>query len=388
MSSIREILTDLCELPHRGSTTPNEKEASYKIQNWLESFGISSKIQTFQSPATFSWELTGIAGLLAVGAALGPYFPIPGTFLAVLGAWFFTRHFIGEQTPFSKVVKKHPSQNLTGTIEPDNSAKRTVVLMAHYDTSRAALIWSPSMVKNFRQSFLINAILAYASVPFIYLGTEWSDFLWYKITTVLLSIYFLFQIIVFIQRETAHSHVPGANDNGSGVTSILKLVEHYVTHPLNSTRIVFAATGCEEAGMAGARTFMEETRDFLDPETTYFLNFDNVGAANLHYCIGEGMLFFQAYDQDLVDLAAKMANAPAFQDIQSHRYRVAYFDTLPVVKEGYKCLTFIGLNDDKSIPNWHWYSDTIDNIEWETLEHTIDFGKSLIAVIDNGGLDS
>jgi len=388
MSSIREILSRLCELPHRGSTTPNEQKASQKIQNWLESFGISPTIQPFLSPATFSWELAGIAGLLAIGAAFGPYFPIPGTFLVVLGAWFFTRHFIGEHTPFSKIVKKHPSQNVIGTIEPADSAKRTVVLMAHYDTSRAALIWSPKMVKNFRQSFLINAVLAYASVPFTYLGTEWSDFLWYKIITVLLALYFLFQVIVFIRRETAHSHVPGANDNGSGVTTILKLAEQYATHPLNSTRVLFAATGCEEAGMAGARTFLEESEDVLDPETTYFLNFDNVGAANLHYCVGEGMLFFQAYDQDLVDLAAQITTTSAFQDIQSHRYRVAYFDTLPVVNEGYKCLTFIGLNDDKSIPNWHWYSDTIDNIEWKTIEHTIDFGQALIAEIDNGGVDS
>ncbi len=386
MPTTQEILGNLCEFPHRGSTTEYERKTAHKIQEWLKSFGIPADLQEFRSPATFSWELIGIASLLALGVALGPYLPIPGTFIAVLGAWFFTRHFIGEATPFSKLVRKRPSQNVIGTIKSEDTQKKTVVLMAHYDTSRAALIWSPAMVKNFRQSFLINATLAYAAIPLTYLGTEWGSFLWYKIVSIVLAVYFLFQIILFIQRETVHTHVPGANDNGSGTTAILKLAEHYVTNPLKSTRIIIAATGCEEAGMHGAEAFLEQYEDDLDPDNTYFLNFDNVGAANLHYCVGEGMLFFWAYDQGLVDLAeAHTKNAP-FQNIRSHRYQVAYFDTLPVVKKGYKCLTFIGLQDDKSIPNWHWYSDTIENIEWETLGQSIDFGKALITAIDNGGV--
>lgn len=382
MPSIRDILLNLCELPHRASASENEREAAQRIASWLDAIGIAAHLEKFHAPATFSWELTGIALLMAVGVAPAPYIPIPGTILAVLGVWFFSRHFIGEETPLTKLTPKSDSQNVVGSIHPTAQKKRTIILMAHYDTSRAAFIWSPALVKNFRQSFLINATVAYSTIPFSWLGTEWGGFLWYRILSSILALYFAFQAGVFIHRELFHKPVNGANDNGSGVTTILKLIEYFAQHPPRNSEIIFTATGCEESGMHGAKAFINEHLDTLDPQTTYVLNFDSVGSHDLHYCTGEGMLFFQAYDHNMVNRAARLTEQTAFNNIQSHRYQVAYFDTLPIVKAGYKCLTCIALHEDKTIPNWHWYSDTPDNINWDTVEHTIEFGKAMITEID------
>ncbi|MCF7804179.1 MAG: Zn-dependent exopeptidase M28 [Candidatus Marinimicrobia bacterium] len=372
-------------LPHRASASDQEREAAGTIAGWLRDMNLDPAIEEFRAVSSYSWELIGIALLFAAGVALGPFHPFIGTIFVVLGAWSFWRHFTGFNTLFSYIIPKKQSQNVTATIPSTGETKRTVVLMAHYDTARAALLWAPAVVKNFRQSFVLNAVLAFAAVPFTWLGSEWGVHLWYQIVALVLVVYFLAQVGIFIQRETVHSHVNGANDNGSGVAVMLNLAEKYAESPLEHTEIQVLATGCEESGMYGVKAFYNAHGDDLYRNETYFLNFDNVGAGTLNYCLGEGMLTFWPYDAEIVQIAKEVNQQPAFQEVETCRYRLAYFDTLPLVQEGYKCITCIGLTSEKKIPNWHWYSDTIENIDWGTINMTIAWGESMIELFDQGG---
>ncbi|MBS1270963.1 MAG: putative lipoprotein aminopeptidase LpqL [Candidatus Marinimicrobia bacterium] len=385
MPTPNDILSSLTALPHRASTSDNERRAAEIIADWLRHFGLDPTLKSFRSVRTYSWELMGIAGLFAIGVALGPFYPFIGTILAVLGIWSFWRHFDGHKTLFSPLIRKHNSQNVLAAIPPKEEKRQAVVLMAHYDTTRAGLLWAPSMVKNFRASFLMNATLGLVTVPWTWLGSLRGSHLWYQIISAVLLVYFLGQIGIFIQRETVHSPVNGANDNGSGVTAILKLAEQFAQNPLSNTEIIIAATGCEEASLDGARALINEHLADFDPATTYFLNFDNIGAGTLNYCTGEGMLSFWGYNPKLLNTAQKLTNTTQFSGVETCRYTLAYFDTLPIVKEGYKCITFIGLWEDKSIPNWHWYTDTIENIDWSTIDKSIAWGKAFIHKLDESG---
>ena len=181
MPTPKDILSSLTALPHRASATEHERRAADKIADWLSEFGLHPSVHSFTSAKTYSWELIGIATLFTIGAGLGPFYPFPGTFLAVLGVWSFWRHFDGHKTIFSPIVPKHKSHNITANIAPKNTRQKTVVIMAHYDTTRAGLLWAPSMVQNFRASFLINATVGLLAVPWTWLGYLWGGFLWYQI---------------------------------------------------------------------------------------------------------------------------------------------------------------------------------------------------------------
>jgi hypothetical protein len=45
-------------------------------------------------------------------------------------------------------------------------------------------------------------------------------------------------------------------------------------------------------------------------------------------------------------------------------------------------MTFIALDENNRIPNWHWYTDTIENIEWPVIERTVDYGIAMVQAID------
>ncbi len=63
-----------------------------------------------------------------------------------------------------------------------------------------------------------------------------------------------------------------------------------------------------------------------------------------------------------------------------HQYRLAYFDTLPFARAGWPCLTLIRLED--GVPaNWHWPSDTADNLDDAALADTYAYARRLIDTV-------
>ena len=98
------------------------------------------------------------------------------------------------------------------------------------------------------------------------------------------------------------------------------------------------------------------------------------------------MLSFWPYNQYLVETAAELTALPDFQSMGTTRYNLAYFDTLPFTQQGYRCITFIGLDDDKTIPNWHWDTDKPERINESTLNTAFNFGKQYIQKIDRNGV--
>jgi hypothetical protein len=306
--------------------------------------------------------------------------PAIGAIICAVGMWSFVRHFDGRETILGKLIPKKPSQNVVGEISATQK-KNVVYLMAHYDTARASLLFHPAMVKNFRQSFLMSATVIFISPMLAFLGVWFGEAGWYKIGTVILGIYVSINIVILLHREFFHKYVNGANDNGSGVTTILTMAKYFAENPPTNTTVKIIATGCEEVGMHGARDFVKRYTDELDLQNTFILNFDNVGAGELHYCIGEGMLGFHHYDPKMVSIADRIAQEK-IPHVKPLRYTRAYFDALALVHQDIKTITFIALDKDKTIPHWHWYTDTIDNIEWPAIQKAVDFGIAMVEIID------
>lgn len=370
-------------LPHRGSTTQKEREAGEIIERRLNEFGYTTRVEPFLSPSTYSWEVIIFALFVSSGLILSLYIPSLGAILSVLGLWSFVRHFDGRDTLIGKCIRKKPSQNIVG--EPkDKDKEKVVYLMAHYDTTRASHLFHPSLVKNFRSSFLISATLIFIAPLIAFSGIWLGNNAGYKIVVLGIAGYVSIQIIFLIHRELFHKYTNGANDNGSGVTAILALAKYFSDHVLKNTSVRIIATGCEEAGLYGARAFVEQFRNDRVSDNTYVLNIDNVGKGNLHYCVGEGMLGFHHYDSELVTIAEHISYGE-FSDVKPFRYTLAQFDSLILSHENIKTITLISLDDRKLIPHWHWYSDIIENIEWSSIRKAVDFGIAMIQQIDRSG---
>lgn len=377
-----DILKKLTALPHRGATTKEERQAAEIIRQQLAELNINAEIEPFKATTSYSWEVILISFSMIAGLLVSPFLSKLGTAIVLLGVWNYVRHFTGRTTLFTPLIPKKESQNVTAQIPPASVTNKNILLIAHYDSARASAVFAPKRVKNFRQSFLLNTCIGIVSIIWAYLGEYWGASNWFKLICLVLATVHLINIIIHIHREIYHRFVPGANDNASGVTAVLAVVENLRRQPLQNSKLWVAFTGCEEAGVQGARAFFREHWTELPTESTTIINIDNVGSGNLHYVTGEGMLLFYNFDEDLISHCQNLTQNPPFENVRPLEYRRAYFDSLIFAQRGYRCTTLIALDHNGLIPNWHWYTDTVENIDEKTIWQTADFATELIRRLD------
>jgi len=206
---------------------------------------------------------------------------------------------------------------------------------------------------------LLNADLAFLA-PFLALTPlAWPH-----------SLYFLLQAALLLQRERFAPYVEGGNDNGSGVAAATALFLE--TEPPPGWRLGLALTGCEEVGALGAKALLPHL-----PPNALVLNLDNVGRGELFFAEGEGMLLYFPYRGPLLKAAREVPGARPL------RYHLAYFDTLPLTRRGFSCLTLVRLEGGVP-PDWHWPTDTFARLDEEALDQTLAYARSLLQRVFRG----
>jgi hypothetical protein len=387
---LRNLIEALCAFGHRGSTSKQERQAADWLSLELTGQGYSVRHQSVIAPRSYSWAIVGISLLLAFGLVVvrdGLWF---GLVLTLLGSSWFHCHFNLIEHPFDWLMPKGQSQNIIAQISGSSgyaveiadeqgvvaqtrskgNERHNIVLMAHYDSAKSAFLYDPGRVQSFRQVFLVNAVLAYAAplVALINLFTQ-SD-----IFSLLLAVFFAINAVLFFLREQQDVFVEGANDNASGVAAAIEAASR-LGASLGADfdgRITLVLTGAEEVGAYGARNYFA-SEDF--DQNTLVVNFDNLGKGDLHAAIGEGMLQYHPYQQRVRWLVQDMQQSGAAAAPLA--YRLAYFDTLPFARAAIPCLSLIALEDGLP-PNWHWPSDTVENIETQPIEAAVDYAIEFI----------
>ncbi|WP_243089141.1 M28 family metallopeptidase [Thermus neutrinimicus] len=343
---LKQVL-HLLRLPHRGSATPLEAEAFRRLRHFLQEEGYRVQALPFRGVRSYGWELLVISLLLGL-APLSPWPPL-------IGALAFLLYFSGIR-PWGFLLDRYPSQNL---LTWKGQGDKALLLMAHVDTAKTFFLYHPKRVRHFRTNFLLNATLA-LSAPLLAL-----TFLAWPV-----GLYFLIQTTLLLLRELKAPYVKGGNDNASGVAVATALFLE--TEPPAAWRLGLALTGCEEVGALGAKALIPHL-----PQGTLVLNLDNVGRGELFYAEGEGMLLYVPYRGRLLEAAR---NTPGARPL---RYRLAYFDTLPLAQRGFPCLSLIRLEQGVP-PDWHWPTDTFARLDEEALEDTLRYARTLLQRVFHG----
>src|SRR5690606_15184781 len=125
----------------------------------------------------------------------------------------------------------------------------------------------------------------------------------------------------------------------------------------------------------------------LPPSNTIFVNLDNVGGGRLRYLLGEGMLTYQRYDADLIELAEQLTERYPGK-VEPLRNLLLPTDGLLAAKAGYKAITLLGAGDRGVIPNYHWHTDTLEHVDRNVLavteRFTVDLLKGLAEAVRAG----
>ncbi len=359
----------------RPSTGKAEREAAAYIQQQLEKFGFTVRVEKFRSVRSFSHTYIPIFILAIAGFVLAAAFDNGAVGLLLTGIAGVA--FIGENTTTlhlaNALVPKGKSQNVVGRLAARELPRRRLILTAHYDTARSGMMWHPGLVRDFRRTFVIQAF-SMVALPVLVGAQAMSGERFFAYIAIPFASFVIVALLLLLQREIFYKHVPGANDNASGVGVVLSLAEALAADAPADTEVMVVATGCEEAGLVGMQKFIRVHKD--DVERAWLINIDNVGAGDVSYTTAEGMLLKHKAGKDLTEMAEEVSKLPDLR-VSGKPFRVMSLGTEPVLLRRLEAITVIATRNGVPV-NWHRQTDTYDAIDPDTVDSAYRFVEAMI----------
>jgi hypothetical protein len=257
----------------------------------------------------------------------------------------------------------------------DPEAPRTVVFVSHHDAAHTGLVFHPALPRLAMERMPRLHAKADQSLPIIY-----GVFL----GPLLLALWGLTGrralkgagsvlatgAAAAMTDIGARGVVPGANDNLSAVAVLVALAHALREDTPDGVRVILLSTGSEESFMEGMQAFGRRHFHELPPATTEFVCLECVGSPHLCVVEGEGMLRMRNYSERSRDALAR-AGAAAGVELRRGLRTVAATDGLIALRGGYPTCTLGGVDETKFPSNYHWPSDTPDNLNWESVEQAV-----------------
>jgi len=227
MDHIRELSSVIGPRP---ATTDAEARAAEYIEGVFKSSGLDPERQEFDCPRTRSWAFVVYHVLTIGAAALSLKWGIPALVVALLAVVLF-RLDLQMRFSISRFLPRGPSQNIIARHVPHmrrGDRLQRVVIVAHYDSPKASLLASPGLAK---RSGLVSALTWWTSVltPLVILvgvmpfAAEWKP--WTGYAALAAAAFLLVPLVMHVYSELALPASEGANDNASGVATLLGVMQ-------------------------------------------------------------------------------------------------------------------------------------------------------------------
>jgi Peptidase family M28 len=380
----RALLDELCAF-ERETGSSGERAAAGWLAERLAEHGVAAEIEEEPLHDTFWWPL-GLTG--AAGVVAGMLAQRGRRLSAVaLGAAAFAAA-VDDLPPrsrrFRSLLPKRRATNVVASVGPDD-AERTVVVVAHHDAAHSGLVFSPLIPNKIAEVhpefFEVNntsppLMWPVAGAPLVpALGALFGSRALVKAGMVLSA-----GVVASMADIGLRSVVPGANDNGTGVVTLIDLARALAERPTESVRVMLVSTSeeglCEGMSAFAARHFPE-----LPPERTFILSVDTVGSPHLLFLRGEGMFGMTEYPAEALALCDGVAEELGIYLMPNLRLRNAT-DGVIALAGGYQCAAMCSVTDLKQPANYHWPTDTPENVNYETLADACRLVEAIVRRLD------
>jgi len=161
----------------------------------------------------------------------------------------------------------------------------------------------------------------------------------------------------------------------SVVARIRRKVTTNVDRDLVEKEVWFVATGAEEVGTVGMKAFLAEYGHEL--KDAAIINLDNVGAGSVAYVTREGMAKLYGSDRRLVG-ATRRAIREADLPVKGREYHGLSTDATPALARGFRAMSVMAFDINGRLPNWHWATDTVENVSEANITTTVDLVTAII----------
>lgn len=382
-----KYVRELCRFAHRGATTENEKKASEYIKEELEKIGIETKTEKFKYE--YSWQIViGLhISLIIVASLLSFYSPLPSLILALVTIVSFWGDFTLRFQSLRKFVPRRCSQNVVGKIANPRAEKR-IIITAHYDTFKTGLLFHPKVVKTLGSAsekispldlpylgMLVLTILIFIKSLGIDIGAL-------GLIQLIFTLLFLGGFLIILDSQIRGRCVPGANDNASGVASMLSIANQLKEDSPSNCELWFVALGSEELFLGGMIKFMKSHFAEFDKDRTYFLNLDTIGYGELGYLTQEGFLKPYTHSSYLSEIARKISGEGKIGRLKEFHLRMTT-DALVPTSKGFKAISFLNLDKRNIVENYHWYTDLPDTLNYDLIKKTTSLVVEFVRCLNN-----
>ena len=366
---------------HVGPRRPcshEEKRAAQLLERWLDERRVAAECEHFDGYASFGYPYALIVGAALAGGLLQRRGRRLGDVLAAASLAVAALEGDLRVTPLSDLLSRRPSVNVVGAVDAARESRQTVCLCAHLDTTRSGLIFHPRVV---RQLALLLQLPA-ACGALLSAGPLLRRLPGAKHLQMAGIAGMAASLALLLEREVRGHDVPGANDNASGAAVAAQLAAECAASPLEHTGVRLLITSCEESGLLGAQAYARGHSE--EAARTTFLNFDSVGGeAPLTYILREGSASAtRPASPRLVELTQAIAHRrPELGLVPSRATPGLPTDATVFRARGWEAITLLA-QSEAGIPNYHWPTDTYDNVSTGAVARALETGRELLTELD------
>jgi acetylornithine deacetylase/succinyl-diaminopimelate desuccinylase-like protein len=376
---LRERLEEL-ERIDRPSASDGERQAAEWLVARFAELGAEARIEAGPAHGTYWWPL-------GIGAALGALGAVAalrgrrllGAALGAIGAAGIADDFPPGQRRLRRALPKRTTYNVVCELG-DAEAERTVVVIAHHDAAHSGLVFHPQipliadrlgLIEKSDTSPMLMAPVVGGPI-LAALGALTGKRLLAKLG-LLLGVGSVAAMTDIGLRKV----VPGANDNGASVVSLLALAQRFAEEPPEGIRVVLLSTGSEESFSEGMKAFGERHFPSLPKESAFFLCLESIGSPHLLALRGEGFLKMREYPPRalaLIDELAAEMDIWLYPNLRLHNGT----DGLESLAAGYETVALCGCTDLKQPANYHRSHDLAENVDFSTVADAIHLSEAAI----------
>jgi hypothetical protein len=368
--SLRATVEHLAQID-RASCSPGEHQAAEWIAEALRQLGADAEVERERIHGTYWWPLglTSAGGLAA--AAMGKRGSRRlGAALGLLSSALVFDELGARGRWLRRLLPKQVTANVMARLgDPD--AERTLLIVSHHDAAHSGIFFNPRIAEFLGRRpspraprDLPGPMLPIAAGPALgALAALTGSRKLGRLTQLLCA-----GIILSFAHIANSRTVPGANDNLTGVATLLEVARSVADRPVPGLRLLLVSTGAEESLMEGMRAFAERHIGELAPERTQVLCVDCVGSPHLVLVEAEGMLEVHRYDDALKDVIASCATEQGIRLIRGYTMRLGT-DGYIALRRGVPAACLMSVDDNGVASNYHWPTDTPERVDYGTLEN-------------------
>ena len=366
-------------LPHRGANTQNERVAAEYLHERFKEHARDATIDDFYSIDSYAYLFALYYFDFLFAALFAVWWPWIG-FGYGLAIFLMYMAEITGYAVMGRLLPQYETQNVSARFLC-TAPRQTIVIAANYDSPRASFLTEPERAPQLRAAHLVIVlcmVLVIGACAAAALGFDdglagqirnWVS--WAAVTLLLAAGFVLYM------ADANGEYTRGANNNASGTAVLLGLAERLQQRPLRATDVILLATGSKETWLHGMQHFIREMD--LDKHRTAFITVSSVGAGELRYTRGEGLLHVYRSAKSLVKVARQLA--PEY-GAREYLYQGIPTDALVPLTRGYYTLGIMATAEDGLPKHWNRLTDTVPEIDFDALARAEDYVDAILRSLD------